>query len=134
MEEEKIRALRDKKQILTLVSIDIWHKLNLWYNTKFCMLYHGINQSIDIWHKLNLWYNTKFCMLYHGINQSIDIWHKLNLWYNIKLFMLYHGINQSIGICIQQSFNGWLIEYDTISIPDNRPWFSTYLFFKLNNS
>ena len=33
--------------------------------------------------------------------------------------MLYHGI------WIQQRFNGWLINYGTKSIPDNRSWFST---------
>ena len=42
--------------------------------------------------------------------------------------MLYHGISSPICISIQQSFNGGLNEYGTISIPDTRPWFSANTF------
>jgi hypothetical protein len=34
----------------------------------------------------------------------------------------------SIGIWIQECLNGWLIEYGTILIPDDRPCFSTNIF------
>jgi len=44
-----------------------------------------------------------------------------------KLYMAHHLDVYSRPICtwIQQNGNGWLIEFSTMSIPDNRPMFST---------
>jgi len=48
--------------------------------------------------------------------------------------MLYRGISIArLHLDSTELFNGWLIEYGAMSIPDNRPWFSTNTFFKLNN-